>query len=345
MKILSVGALSGLSNTCLHRNWALHKFADHVDEVKTDVHPWSFWCKVRFHLFQLGLPVTIPDNNGENKTICSLVSQNNYDIVWIDKGQTIFPETLQYIKKVSPHSIIVSYSPDNMALRHNQTQQYLKCIPLYDYIVTNKSYIIDDLKKLGAQNVLFVNNSYEDSFHYPRELSALEIKELGGDVGFIGAWEKERCESICYLADHGIKVRVFGVGKWADYKNYSPNLRIEERQLLGEDYCKSLQAFKISLCFLRKMNFDQQTTRSVEIPACGGFMLAERTEEHLALFEEGKEAAYFSSNEELFEKCRYFLENDEERNRIAKKGFKRCQESGYSNIETIRKVLITINEK
>ena len=345
MKILSVGALSGLSNTCLHRNWALHKIADHVDEVKTDVHPWSFWCKVRFHLFQLGLPVTIPENNGENKTICSLVSQNDYDIVWIDKGQTIFPETLQYIKKVSPHSIIVSYSPDNMALRHNQTQQYLKCIPLYDYIVTNKSYIIDDLKKLGAQNVLFVNNSYEDSFHYPRELSAQEIKELGGDIGFIGAWEKERCESICYLADHGIKVRVFGIGKWADYKNYSPNLRIEGRQLLGEDYCKSLQAFKISLCFLRKMNFDQQTTRSVEIPACGGFMLAERTEEHLALFEEGKEAALFSTNEELFEKCRYFLEHKEERTRIAKKGFKRCQESGYSNIETIRKVLITINEK
>lgn len=345
MNILSVGALSGLSNTCLHRNWALHKIADHVDEVKTDVHPWSFWCKVRFHLFQFGLPVTIPDNNGENKTICSLVSQNNYDIVWIDKGQTIFPETLHYIKKVSPHSIIVSYSPDNMALRHNQTQQYLNCIPLYDYIVTNKSYIIEDLKKLGAKHVLFVNNSYEDSFHYPRELSVLDIQELGGDVGFIGAWEKERCESVCYLADHGIKVRVFGVGKWADYKNYSPNLRIEERQLLGEDYCKSLQAFKISLCFLRKMNFDQQTTRSVEIPACGGFMLAERTDEHLSMFEEGKEAAYFSSNEELLEKCRYYLEHEEERMQIAENGLKKCRENGYSNIETLKKVLLSINEK
>ena len=345
MKILSVGALSGLSNTCLHRNWALHKIADYVDEVKTDVHPWSVWCKIRFHLFQLGLPVTIPDNNGENKAICSLVSQNDYDIVWIDKGQTIFPETLQYIKKVSPHSIIVSYSPDNMALRHNQTQQYLKCIPLYDYIVTNKSYIIDDLKKLGAQNVLFVNNSYEDSFHHPRELSEQDIQELGGDVGFIGAWEKERCESICYLADHGIKVRVFGVGKWADYKNYSPNLRIEERQLLGEDYCKSLQAFKISLCFLRKMNFDQQTTRSVEIPACGGFMLAERTDEHLSMFEEGKEAAFFSTNEELFEKCRYFLEHKEERTRIAECARIACLRKNYSNLGMVQNVLSIVYRK
>ena len=140
-------------------------------------------------------------------------------------------------------------------------------------------------------------------------------------------------------------MRVFGVGKWADYKNYSPNLGIEERQLLGDDYCKSLQAFKISLCFLRKMNFDRQTTRSVEIPACGGFMLAERTEEHLSMFKEGKEAAFFSSNIELLEKCRYFLNHEEERNLIAKNGFKICRENGYSNIETLRKVLQSIYEK
>jgi len=344
MKILSVGSFSGLSNTCLHRNWALHKIAKSVDEVQTDVHPWSFWCKVRFHLFQLGLPITIPDNNGENKAIRRLVKENNYDIVWIDKGQTIFSNTLKYIKKVSPRTIIVSYSPDNMALRHNQTQQYLDCIPNYDYIVTNKSYIIDDLFNMGAHHVLFVNNSYEDSFHYPRILSEKDKVELGGDVGFVGSWEKERCESICYLADHGIKVRVFGVGKWSDYKNYSANLRIEERQLMGEDYCKALQAFKISLCFLRKMNFDQQTTRTVEIPACGGFLLAERTEEHLDMFEENKEAVYFSSKEELFEKCQFFLENEKERNIIVENGRKKCQETGYSNTETIRKVLNAINE-
>ncbi len=345
MKILSIGALSGLSNTCLHRNWALHKITDSVDEVNTNVHPWSFWCKLRYHLFQIGLPVSILENNGENKAIRNLVSQNQYDIVWIDKGLTIFPETISYIKKISPQTVVVSYSPDNMVLRHNQTQQYLDCIPLYDYIITNKSYIIDSLKKMGARHVLFVNNSYEESFHYPRELAIEDFEKLGGEVGFVGAWERERCKSLCYLADHGIKVRVFGTGKWSDYKHYSPNLHIEERLLKGDDYCKSLQAFKISLCFLRKMNYDQQTTRSVEIPACGGFMLAERTQEHLSLFEEGKEACFFSSNEELLDKCRYYLKHEEERKMIAENGRERCLRSGYSNREMISKVLRIINEQ
>lgn len=339
MNILSVGSLSGFSNTCLHRHWALKKIADHVDEVNTNKNPCSLWYRIAYHLFLYGLPVRIPENNDENQQIKYLVDRNEYDIVWIDKGNSIYPKTLRYIKDHSPSTIIISYSPDNMALRHNQSQQYLECIPLYDYIITNKSYILDDMIQLGAKELIFVNNSYEPSFHYPRELNTADYEKLGGDVGFVGSWEKERCESILYLVDHGIKVRVFGNSKWKDYKNYSRNLQIEDHGLYNEDYAKSFRAFKISLCFLRKMNYDQQTTRTVEIPACGGFMMAERTSEHLAMFEEEKEAAYFSSNEELLEKCRYYLEHESERNQIAEAGLQRCLHSGYSNEGMIRKVL------
>lgn len=342
MKILSVGSLSGLSNTCLHRHWALKKIADYVDEVNTKKNPCSLWYRIAYHLFLWGLPIKLPENNDENKRIKDLVSKNEYNLIWIDKGISIYPETLRYIKEKLPKAVIVSYSPDNMALRHNQSLQYLRCIPLYDYIVTNKSYIIKDMKKLGAKNVMFVNNSFESSFHYPRELTADDYIKLGGDVGFVGSWEKERCESILYLADNGIKVRVFGDKKWQKYKNYSHNLIIENYGLFNEDYAKSFKAFKISLCFLRKINYDQQTTRTVEIPACGGFMMAERTAEHLAMFEENKEAVYFSDNEELLRKCKYYLEHENERKIIAINGFKRCLESGYSNEGMVNNVLKTI---
>ena len=254
----------------------------------------------------------------------------------------MYPETLEEIKRLSPDTKIVSYSPDNMALRHNQSQQYLECIPFYDYIITNKSYIIEDMKILGAKNITFVNNSYSEDFHKPYELSDSERIELGGDVGFIGFWEEERCKSILYLVDHGVKVKVFGDAKWNNYANYSPNLTIMRRFLGEEDYCKSLHAFRISLCFLRKMNFDTQTTRSVEIPACGGFMMAERTDEHLALFKEDKEAAYFSSNEELLEKCLYYLGNEEKRSKIALAGRERTLMSGYSNEDMIKSIIYSI---
>lgn len=342
MKILSVGGMNGLSNTCLHRNWALEKIADHIDVVNTSTKKCSLWYRIAYHLFLYGLPIRLPEGNHENKKMKEMVDGNNYDIVWIDKGLTIAPETLKYIKQKLPNTKIISYSPDNMTLRHNQSQQYLQCIPLYDYIITNKSYILDDMRKLGAKNIQFVNNSYEENFHHPYPLTEKEKKELGGDVGFVGMWEKERCKSILYLAQHGVKVKVFGNKTWERYKEYSPNLEIVGHLLKGEDYCKSLQAFRISLCFLRKMNYDQQTTRSVEIPACGGFMLAERTKEHLVMFEEGKEAAFFSSNEELLEKCLYYLSHEEERKQIALAGRKRCLTSDYSNEGMIRNTLKTI---
>lgn len=340
MKILSIGTFNGLSNTCLHRHWALKKIALVVDEVNTSQSKKTLWNRILYHLFlRLRLPIPLPERNNENHKICKLVDMNTYDVVWIDKGITIKPDTLLYIKKKSPITKIVSYSPDNMALRHNQSLQYLKCVPLYDVHITTKSYILDDLHDLGAKGLYFLPKCYEPTFHYPRNINKSDINRLGSDVGFIGAWEKERCNSILHLVNNGIKVRVWGNKKWLKYRGYNDNLIIENQGLFSDDYPKAFKAFKISLCFLRKMNYDQQTSRTMEIPACGGFMMAERTDEHMTLFTEGKEAEFFSSNEELLEKCRYYLDHEEERLAIAINGTLRCKTSDYSNEGMVKRVL------
>lgn len=338
MRILSVGKMNGISNTCVHRNWALQSIADHVDVVDT-FYPITIWVRILHHLFLKGFAVKIPDYSNANNKIKSFIDDYKYDCVWIDKGITIYAETLKYIKEKQPTTKIVGYSPDEMSLRHNQSQQYLECVPYYDFIITTKSYCISDMIKLGAHNVIFVNNAYEKKFHHIYEMTDDDYLRLGADVGFVGSYEKDRCESILYLAEHGIKVTVWGSGKWLKYKNFSKNLDIRDGGLYSEDYSKSFKAIKISLCFLRKLNFDQQTTRSVEIPACGGFMLAERTDEHLSLFKEDIEAVYFSSNDELLQKCKYYLEHEDERIAIARAGYRRCLDDDYSNDGMVKRVL------
>ena len=339
MRILSVGALSGLSNTCLHRHWALNKIGDKVDSVNTAKYPVSLWFRLAHHLFLNGLPARLPDNSGANEEIKAYIDRNRYEIVWIDKGNTINANTLLDIKKHHPQAIIVSFTADNMAQRHNQSRNFIECIPLYDFHITTKSYIINDLKGLGAKEVIFTYQGYEPTFHYPRKLNTSDYSRLGGDVGFVGMWEQERCDSILSLAKNGINVRVFGGGRWKKYRGLYPNLIIEDDGLFSDDYPKSLQAFKISLCFLRKINSDLHTSRTMEIPACGGFMLAERTKEHETLFTEAKEAAFFSSNLDLLEKCRYYLSHEEERINIAQAGIKRCEKSGYSNVATLKRII------
>lgn len=346
MNILSVGGFDayGISNTCLHRHWALEKCSNYIEKINTISSKPNLWYRIAYHLFLYHVPIFLPDSTDANQKIITILKNKSFDVLWIDKGITIYSKTLKLAKKLQPAIKIISYSPDNMALRHNQSRQYLESLSYYDYIITNKSYIIEDMKRLGAKEIIFVNNTFEPTFHYPHNISNQDIERLGGDVGFIGAWEQERCESILYLANHGIKVRVWGGGKWLEYKNYSPNLKIERKGLYSDDYCKALRTFKINLCFLRKMNFDQQTTRSVEIPACGGFMLAERTQEHQSMFQENVEAVFFSSNEELLEKCQYYLTHEEEREKKAQTGRLRCLKSDYSNEGMIKKVFKVIND-
>ena len=61
-----------------------------------------------------------------------------------------------------------------------------------------------------------------------------------------------------------------------------------------------------------------------------------------AMFEEGKEAAFFSNNEELLDKCSYYLAHEQERAVIAELGLKRCIASDYSNRGMIRNILKAI---
>ena len=340
LKILSIGGFSGLgnSNTCLQRDAILSKFGE-VDHVDTTAVPINLWYRICNKLFQWSFPISLPDLCGANKQIVAKIRDNNYDVIWIDKGIVIKEGVFKAMKQFAPQAKIIGYSPDYMCTRHNQTRDFLASLKYYDTYVTTKSYSVSDLKKLGCKDVYFIGNAYQEGFHKPYSLSAEEQKTYECDVGFIGAWEEARCNSIVYLADNGIKVKVWGSEEWRVICAQHKNLEFAGRELLDESYCKAICGCKISLCFLRKMNLDLQTTRTVEIPACGSFMLAERTSEHLEMFEDGKEAVFFETNQELLDKCKYYLLHERERKQIAVAGHNRCELSGYSNSRRIKAII------
>src|SRR5262245_9035062 len=68
-------------------------------------------------LNKLGYP---PDLAGANSKICQIVQKEVPNTLWIDKGLTIKPATLLYIKEKLPGTPIVSYHPDDIRHRHNR---------------------------------------------------------------------------------------------------------------------------------------------------------------------------------------------------------------------------------
>lgn len=340
LRILFVGWLRP-GQTSLQRLRALEHLGHAVKGVDATPQPKPWILELPFRvsgkLFRLGFDAFGPrDRNGENDSVRKSFRDAEWDVLWIDKGTTIEADTLAEARRLRPRCRIVGYSPDDMHARHNQSIPFLESLPLYDVYFTTKSYGVGELGSLGAREVRFVDNAYDPSTHRPLDVRTDDRERFGGRVGFIGAYEAERCRSMEHLAANGVPVRVWGAN-WP--KRVSAALRIERRCLWGDDYARATCAFDINLGFLRKINRDLQTTRSVEIPACGAFMLAERTDEHRSLFEEGKEAAYFDSDEELLDKARYYLAHEDERKRIAAAGRDRCIRSGYNNEARLEKML------
>lgn len=286
--------------------------------------------------FRLGYPCEVSD---ENRRLVEAVRATRPKVVWIEKSLTIWPETLRLIKKeLPPESRLVWFSADDMMNPRNQSAYWRQGLKLYDIHVTTKTPNVDELAHLGAKGIVFMPKSFDPQTHRPLELSVQDQQRFASDVAFVGGYEHERGESIEFLASLGIPVRVWGPG-WPRLGSRYPSLRIEGQPAFGEDYAKVINAAKVMLCFLRKVNRDRQTARSIEIPACGTFMLAERTEEHQALFQEGVEAVYFGSDEEMGAKVRYYLASKSERVRIAQAGRRRCFESGYSHASRLEAVL------
>jgi spore maturation protein CgeB len=336
MKIVYVGPLEH-GGTCLQRLRALQHLGHEVFPV--DTCPPEVGLRER-RLWERGRRRFLGprDLAQANRAILRLARQEQPQVLWVDKGLTIRPETLAAVARLAPGLMRVSYSPDDMLNPRNHSRCYLAAVPRYDLHVTTKSYNVAEMKTLGATRVLFVDNAYCPFTHRPLEVSEADKERLGGVVGFIGTYEKERAEALLFLARQGIPVKVWG--NWPQrWQHRHPNLRVMGVGLWGDDYARTICSFAINLAFLRKENRDLQTTRSMEIPACGGFMLGERTKEHQRLFREGVEAEFFHSLEELLDKVHYYLAHEDKRQNIAAAGRRRCLEAGYSNPDRLKGIL------
>ncbi len=342
MKILFVGYLNEYERSFL-RYRTLLDLGHQVDGISMTPLEWLPF-EPRYSLWaRLGWKIKFPlDITSANRQLKEKILKNDYRIIWIEKGLTVKPSTLKAVKKLLPETKLVSCSEDDMFAFHNQSFYYLWGLRYYDMVFTTKIYNLNELKQLGASKTALVLDSYDSSFHQPLSLNEEDKKRFGAEISFVGGFENDRANQMLYLAENGMPVTVWGPG-WGKWLNKHPNLIIKNQTLYGQDYIKAINAAKINLCFLRKINRDEVTSRSVEIPACRGFMLAERTKRHLEFFKEGKEAIFFGSPKELLFLVRKYLSADAEREKIAAAGQERCQNSGYDMKTQLTKMLEIVN--
>ena len=337
MKILFVGE-TNLGSRTPQRIQSLRDLGHEVAVAGTTPPGWSYETRpgvVDRLFYAMRLPL---DRAEAGRAIINGVK--GHDVLILDNARAIRPEVLRTARQIEPRIRMVWYSEDDMLNPIHRSRWIERSLGIFDLCVTTKSFNArpEELPALGVRKVLFVNNAYCPHAHRSIRLAPNDVTRWGSAASFVGTFEAPRAESMLELARAGIPVRIWGNG-WNGMRSAHPLMRIENRPAYGDEYRRIVSASLINLCFLRHGNRDRQTCRSVEIPAMGGFMAHEFSDEMAALFASDREAIYFRDAGELVRVCRAWLADKDRRESVAASGHRRVVEGGFSHGERWRFIL------
>lgn len=150
----------------------------------------------------------------------------------------------------------------------------------------------------------------------------VKIPDLKRDVevSFVGQPHGDRRKIIGRLQEAGIRIEFYGSG-WAQRLSFDDMVRMFNRTKVNLNLSNSCN----STC-------KQIKGRNFEVPACGGFLLSEKAENLNEYYEYGKEIGVYENVDELIAKVRYYLMDDEEREKVATAAYERTiREHTYAN--------------
>ncbi len=283
------------------------------------------------------------DIDALNERIGKEVARLRPGFVFYVKAPYVLPETLERVGGYCPN---VVYMNDDMFNPRNQGFTFRANVCRFDWIFTTKSFNVREFHALGAPRALYLPNAYDPKIHFPAAGQPQPVE----DIAFIGTFRPERADFLARIARlrPEFTLHVWGGGWtkmrrfdfWHKRRSWSGLWScVQGAELWAAELGRAIGGHKICLGLLNHDNRDLHTSRSFEIPACGGFMLAERTEEHRLYFQEDQEAVYFESFEELVSKLRFYIAHEELRQRIARAGYERCVKSGYRYVDRARVVI------
>jgi glycosyltransferase involved in cell wall biosynthesis len=261
-----------------------------------------------------------------NKEILQAVDQLNAKVFLTVKGNNIKPETLKVLASRGVKT--VNYYPD---FRFSYDSVDQSTFPLYSSFVTTKSFQVETLEKImNKEKVHFLHHGYCSDVHCPPNNSLLDENEIP-DVMYVGTYtsHKEKLFSAVIKACPGIRFKIYGNG-WSHAK-CSHELKgcLVNRPVYAMNYAQLVSAAKINLAIHMGTADDSGwqdlvSTRSFELPACKGFMLHVDNAEIRQLYDVGQEIDVFSSADDLCEKIRFYLANEQLRMQMKEKAFLRC---------------------
>lgn len=280
-----------------------------------------------------------------NDDLLALARQVGPEAFIAYRALLMYPKTARRLRAATG-AILASYQNDNVfgGLEGKAYWRlFRRAIPEYDVHFAFRHSDVSNYLREGVPRAVLLRRHYRPWVH--RRLSPGEAAGWESDICFVGHCEADHrldyMDRLMRSVSASYRLNGFA---WMRHAQGRAWKGMDTPDVEEGDYVRALNGTKIALAFLSTLNQDTYTMRHFEIPACGTFMLSQRTDDLLTLYEEDKEAAFFSSADELIDKARFYLAHADARRRIAEAGFRRCTTSGYDIFTRMRLVVSTLEQ-
>jgi spore maturation protein CgeB len=249
------------------------------------------------------------------------------DVMLTVKGNFITAATLRELRRRGIFT--VNFYPDYKFEHGHGFNEAL--VDEYDLFITTKSFQVDYLtQRLGPDRVAMIHHGYVPDIHRRRTPPGTAPTYLW-DVSFIGNASPDKLAWLEPVARAlGDRTMVVIGNNWEQLAaGTAVAPYVLGRPLVGDQFARAIEHSRINIAVHHGVGgaqgwADAVSTRSFEIPACGGFMLHIDNAEIRTLYEPGREIDVFADPAQLVSQIKRYLNDETGRQAIADAGHARA---------------------
>lgn len=286
-------------------------------------------------------PATV--SNPANK-VFEILKEFKPDLIIHTKNE-LPAETFQELRRLTK---VIQWYPDPVIPKW--IPQYVRAA---DIFFTMSKGLLDEFRKLNP-NSFWLSQAFEPSFFQIKEIAPEDINTFSTDVTFVGNLGSKpqylmRRTYLESVISEGFKLKWWGprlprklstipliLGKLG--KSYGGKF------VWGEEYAKVTKLSKVFLAFDAEPHIRKSmSARMYTAVGCGAFYMCQHVDGIEEVLEPNKEIVTFRSEQEMINKIRFYLKNDELRMKIAEAGKRRVLKEHTYEIR-IRQMLRIIED-
>ena len=273
---------------------------------------------------------------GAHNYIEKFANNNNIDVIIYRNAPTDFDIDVYFFEKLRKNIFLVMMVGDTDHYYEVRDRYYAQAM---DLVVVSDAVSIFRFRQIGINSISFYDSLDTNKFY------KIENIQKNIDVSFVGnmRYKMGRFEYVNYLLRNNIFVETFGYGSLNGPATLEKKIEVYNRSKINLNFTGGADITRLTRKYQIHKRIKQLKGRIFEIATCGGFMLSEYVPGLEYVFEIGKEIDVFYNKEEMLEKVKYYLGNEDERENIAKRGCLRALKD-YDIKLTLPKLLSTIEE-